>query len=176
MAPKASTLYSLDLLTPDEASNPIVYRTALAVAAAWRQIGLDVTLDAVPAATYVSRLGNGQFVAAVVDFEVGLDPDLGPLLLSSQIGSGGSNVSGIEDRTLDQLLLTARKTVDPTDRQTAVSAVEKYVSANQPLLSLAFRDYDLVLSKRVQNVSGTEISDPSSRYWDVIDWRLASDG
>jgi ABC-type transport system substrate-binding protein len=115
-------------------------------------------------------------VAAVVDFEVGLDPDLGPLLLSSQIGSGGSNVSGIEDRTLDQLLLTARKTVDPTDRQTAVSAVETYVSANQPLLSLAFRDYDLVLSKRVQNVSGTEISDPSSRYWDVIDWRLASDG
>jgi peptide/nickel transport system substrate-binding protein len=175
-APKASASYSLDLLTPDEASNPIAYRTALQVAADWGAIGLDVTLDAVPAATYVGRLGSGQFAAAVVDFEVGLDPDLGPLLLSSQVGSGGSNVSGIQDATLDQLLLTARKTIDPADRQTAISAVEKYVSTNVPILSLAFRDYDLVVSRRVQSVSGTQISDPSSRYWDVIDWRLASDG
>jgi peptide/nickel transport system substrate-binding protein len=175
-APKASAAYSLDLLTPDEASNPIAYRTALQVAADWRAIGLDVSLDAVPAATYVSRLGSGQFAAAVVDFEVGLDPDLGPLLLSSQVGSGGSNISGIQDATLDQLLLTARKAIDPVDRQTAISAVEKYVSTNEPILPLAFRDFDLVVSKRVQNVSGTEISDPSSRYWDVIDWRLASDG
>ena len=168
--------YSLDLLTPDEASNPIVYRAAVEVAADWRAIGLDVTLDAVPAATYIGRLGSGQFAAAVVDFEVGLDPDLGPLLLSSQVGSGGSNVSGIQDPALDQLLLTARKTIDPADRQTAISAVEKYVSTAEPILSLAFRDYDFVVSKRVQNVSGTQISDPSSRYWDVIDWRLASDG
>jgi peptide/nickel transport system substrate-binding protein len=176
MAPKASTAYSLDLLTPDEASNPIVYRAAVEVAADWRAIGLDVTLDAVPAATYIGRLGGGQFAAAVVDFEVGLDPDLGPLLLSSQVGSGGSNISGIQDPALDQLLLTARKTIDPADRQTAISAVEKYVSTAEPILSLAFRDYDFVVSKRVQNVSGTQISDPSSRYWDVIDWRLASDG
>ena len=151
MAPKSSAAYSLDLLAPDEASNPIVYRAAVKVAADWRAIGLDVALDAQPTATYLSRLGGGQFAAAVVDFEVGLDPDLGPLLLSSQVGSGGSNVSGIQDPALDQLLLTARKT-------------------------LVFRDYDFVVSKRVQNVSGTQISDPSSRYWDVIDWRLASDG
>jgi peptide/nickel transport system substrate-binding protein len=176
MAPKSTASYSLDLLTPDEASNPIVYRAAGQVAADWRAIGLDVTLDAEPAATYLSRLGGGQFAAAVVDFEVGLDPDLGPLLLSSQVGSGGSNVSGIQDPALDQLLLTARKTIDPVDRQTAVSAVEKYVSTTDPILPLVFRDYDFVVSKRLQNVSGTQISDPSSRYWDVIDWRLASDG
>jgi peptide/nickel transport system substrate-binding protein len=175
-APKASAAYSLDLLAPDEAANPIVYRAAVQAAASWRAIGLDVTLDAVPAGTYLGRLGSGQFVAAVVDFQVGLDPDLSPLLLSSQVGSGGSNVSGFEDKTLDQLLMTARKTIDPVDRQTAVSAVEKYVSTTVPILPLAFRDYDLVLSKRVQNVSGTQITDPSNRYWDVIDWRLASDG
>ncbi len=176
IAPKASGSYALDLLTPNEESNPIVYRTALQVAADWRAIGLDVTLNAVPAATYVSRLSSGVFAAAVVDFEVGLDPDLGPLLLSSQVGSGGSNVSGVQDAVLDQLLLTARKTIDQADRQTAISAVEKYVSTTEPILPLAFRDYDLVVSRRVQSVSGTQISRPSSRYWDVIDWRLASDG
>jgi ABC-type transport system substrate-binding protein len=174
-APKGSAPYTLDLLTPNEASNPVVYRTAVRVAADWRAIGLDVTLDAQPAATYRSRLDSGQFGAAIVNFDVGLDPDLGPLFLSSQVGSGGSNVSGIKDVTLDQLLLAARKAFDPADRKTATIAVEKYVSTIEPILPLVFRDYDLVVSGRVQNVSGIQIGDPSSRFWDVIDWRLAND-
>lgn len=174
-SPKGTALYTLDLLTPTEASNPIVYRTAVQVAADWRAIGLGVTLDPQPAATYRNRLDSGDFGAAIVNFDVGLDPDLGPLFLSSQIGSGGSNVSGIKDVTLDQLLLTARKAFDPTDRKTAMTAVEKYVSTIEPILPLVFRDYDLVVSGRVQNVAGIEIGDPSNRFWDVIDWRLAND-
>jgi len=176
VAPHASSTYGLRLLTPDEASNPIVHRVAVAVAAAWTAVGLAVTLQAVPAARYLQLLDTGDFDAAVVDFSVGLDPDLGPLLLSTQVGSGGSNVAGIQDRVLDQLLLGARKTLDPAARQAAVSAVEKYVSGSMPILPLAFQDYGFVLANRVRNVFGDDLADPSSRYWDVIDWRLASDG
>jgi len=39
---------------------------------------------------------------------------------------------------------------------------------------LAFREYDLVVSSRVYDAVSNDISDPSSRFWDVIDWRLAS--
>jgi ABC-type transport system substrate-binding protein len=174
-APKASGTYTMELLTLDEASNADVYRTAQFVASAWRAMGLTVQVDAVPFVTYMSRLNEGDFSAAIAAFEVGLDPDLGPLLLSSQIGSGGSNVSGLQDNTLDQLLLTVRKTTDLAARADAVSALEKYISTTLPILPLAFRDYDLVVSSRVYDLASNEISDPSGRFWDVIDWRLASD-
>jgi ABC-type transport system substrate-binding protein len=173
--PKATSVYTLDLLTLNEASNPMVYRTAQAVAASWRAIGLTVTIDAVPTANYVQRLTNGDFAAAVVDFEVGLDPDLGPLLLSSQIGSGGSNVAGLQDKILDPMLMDVRKTIDPATRPATISTLEKYISTTVPILPLVFRDYDLVVSSRVRNVTSNQISDASGRFWDVIDWRLSSD-
>jgi ABC-type transport system substrate-binding protein len=173
-APRASAAYTMELLTLDEASNAVVFRTAQEVATAWRAIGLTVQVDAVPPATYVERLNKGDFSSAIVAFEVGLDPDLGPLLLSSQVGSGGSNVSGLRDTSLDQLLLSVRKTTDPSARQSAVSALEKYISTTLPILPLAFRNYDLLVSGRMYNLTSNDISDPSGRFWDVIDWRLAS--
>src|ERR1035437_4695576 len=173
--PKGTAVYTMDLLTLNEASNPMVYRTAQAVAESWKAIGLTVTIDAVPTATYVQRLTNGDFAAAVVNFEVGLDPDLGPVLLSSQVGSGGSNVAGVQDKTLDPMLMDVRKTVVPADRKAAISTLEKYISTTIPILPLIFRDYNLVVSNRVRNVTSNEISDASGRFWDVVDWRLASD-
>ncbi len=170
-----SAAYALELLTPSKSANPLLYSTAQFVADSWKAIGLAVTLDPVPIATYLSRLDQGDFTAAVVDFDVGLEPDLSPLLLSSQIGSGGSNVSGVQDTTLDQLLLTARKTVDPAARPAALNALEQYLSTTVPILPLAYREYDLVVSSHVQKLLSNDISDPSGRYWDVIDWRLASD-
>jgi peptide/nickel transport system substrate-binding protein len=170
-----SAAYVMELLTTNEASNPLLYATAQYVADSWRAIGLIVTIDAVPVATYLDRLDRGDFDSAIVDFDVGLEPDVSPLLLSSQVGSGGSNVSGVQDPILDQLLNTARKTVDPAQRPAALSALEQYLATTVPILPLAFREYDLVVTDHVQKLVSNEIADPSARYWDVIDWRLAND-
>ncbi len=121
-------------------------------------------------------LTSGDFDAAVVDYQLGLDPDVSPLLLSSQAAPAGSNLSGVTDTTLDQLLTAVRTTSDPAARQTAISALEKYVSTNVLMLPICFADYEFVVSDRVQGISTNEIADPSGRYWDVLDWRLASDG
>jgi peptide/nickel transport system substrate-binding protein len=176
MLPKATSVYTFTLLAPDEATNPVANRAAVHVVEDWRALGLDVTLDAQPAAEYTQMLSKGLFSAAVVDFRVGLDPDLSPLLLSSQVVSGGSNVSGYQDQALDKLLIAARNAVTPEARQAAVAAVLQYVSANAPILPLCFRDYLFVVSDALQGLRTSQIGDASSRYWDVIDWRLASDG
>ena len=173
--PKATTPYQLKLLSPDEATNPVLYRTAVEVATDWRAIGLDVALVVAQSQEYRQQLAAGKFSAAVVDFELGLDPDLSPILQSSQ-ASGGSNVSGVQDTNLDHLLQVAQQATSDTARKTAISAVEKYVSANLSILSLCFTDYDFVISNRVRGLDSNNIADPSGRYWDVIDWRLASDG
>jgi ABC-type transport system substrate-binding protein len=174
--PKATTPDELSLLTPDEVTNPVLYRTAVAIASDWRAIGLAVTLDVATSQDYLQKLSDGKFSAAVVDFALGLDPDLSPILHSSQAQTGGSNVSGVQDTTLDHLLQVAQQATSQDDRRVAVSDVEKYVSANLPILSLCFSNYNFVVGSRVQGLDSNDIGDPSGRYWDVIDWRLASDG
>ena len=67
--------------------------------------------------------GHRDFQVAVADVMVGLDPDLYPLLASSQTLTGGSNVMGVQDPALDALLAAARApgTDDARTRRTARS-------------------------------------------------------
>lgn len=174
--PHGTSPYTIRLLTLDEASNPIVYRIAQQVAMDWRALGLNVALQPVAAATYTQRLQGADFDAAIVDYRLGLDPDVSSLFLSTQVAPAGSNLTGVQDQGLDRLLTNVRTTTDPTDRQAAVSALEKYVTTNVLMLTICFVDYEFVVSDRVQGLSPNEIADPSNRYWDVLDWRLASDG
>jgi peptide/nickel transport system substrate-binding protein len=175
-APGATSPYALRLLSPDKATDPIAYRVAQKVVGEWRTIGLTVTWQAPGASDYLAQITNGDFDAAVVDYHLGLDPDVSGLLLSNQVAPDGSNLSGIADKTLDGLLTAVRTTSDPAARRTAVSALEKYVSTNVLMLPVCFADYEFVLSGRLAGVSTDQIADPSGRFWDVLDWRLASDG
>jgi peptide/nickel transport system substrate-binding protein len=174
--PNAKSHYAIKLLCPDETANPVAYQIAVEVAGEWNGLGLAVSLQPLDAADYTQNLSSGDFDAAVVDYQLGLDPDVSPLLLSSQAAPAGSNLSGVTNTSLDQLLTAVRTTSDPNARQTAISALEKYVSTNVLMLPICFADYEFVISDRVTGVSTNEIADPSDRYWDVLDWRLASDG
>ena len=175
-APNGKSHYAIKLLSPNQATNPVAFRIAGQVVAAWQGLGLDVTLQTFGAADYTQHLTAGDFDAAVVDYQLGLDPDVSPLLLSTQVSPNGANLSGVSDTSLDKLLTTARTTSDAGARRTAVSAVEKYISANVLMLPICFADYEFVVSARVLGLSANEIADPSGRFWDVLDWRLASDG
>jgi peptide/nickel transport system substrate-binding protein len=174
--PKHEGDYSIKLLAPQESVNPMLYRAAVAVVSDWRAFNIDAELEAVPAGDYMSRLRSGDFTAAVAEFALGLDPDLTPVLSSGQSKVGGANISGYQDSSLDRLLATVRTTTDPNTRMKAVSAVEKHLDSTVPILPLAFRDYQFVVSSRVRDLAPNHLADPSGRYWDVIDWRLASGG
>jgi len=108
-APGASEVYTIELISPDEDSNPVAWAMAGAVAEDWRALGLTVDVVGLPAAELGARLQDGAFAAALLDVAVGLDPDLYPLMASTQTISGGSNVSGLQDATLDAKLLAARR-------------------------------------------------------------------
>ncbi len=95
--PGAKAPLAIEILSPTEASNPGLYRAAEAVVRDWTAIGLTVTHVALPPAEFVTdRLSSGKFQAAVADLRIGLDPDLYPLLASSQTLTGGSNVMGVQ--------------------------------------------------------------------------------
>jgi peptide/nickel transport system substrate-binding protein len=176
MLPRASQAYVIRLLTLDESANPTLYRVAQQVTSDWRALGLQVALVPASVEDYRRALQNGQFQAAVVEYRLGLDPDLSALLLSSQIAPAGANLSGISDTALDRLLKAARTTVETKSRQAAVSELEGYVTSNVLMLPVCFTDYVFAVSDRLSGRTETQMADPSDRYWDVLDWRLASDG
>jgi ABC-type transport system substrate-binding protein len=170
----ASAPVQLSIVSPDAASNPVAFGIAEAVAASWRSIGLDARHQALPAASLLAdRIEPGQFEAAVLPLVVGLDPDLYPLLASTQTRTGGANIAGLQDAALDKLLEAARAPGTDADRLAAYRALEQRLAASEYILPLAFRDDVVVVRDTVQDVVPRPIGDPGDRFWDVLAWRLA---
>ena len=107
--PKAAKPLTLEVLSPTQGTNPGLFAAAEGVVRDWTALGFAVTHVALPPGEFVTdRLATGTFQVAVADVTVGLDPDLYPLLASSQTLTGGSNVMGVQDPALDALLAAAR--------------------------------------------------------------------
>ena len=173
--PKAKKPLAIELLSPDEASNPAAFGAATAVARDWKAIGLTVThVPLAPGGFVTERLATGKFTAAVGDVTVGLDPDLYPLLASSQTLTGGSNVIGLQDQALDALLVAARASGTEATRVAAYSALQKQLAKGRYLLPLAFADESIVASDALQGPVVRQVADPADRFWDVLTWRLAA--
>jgi peptide/nickel transport system substrate-binding protein len=173
--PKAAKPLTIELLSPDEASNPAAYQAAVDVTDDWAALGLRVVHRALPPGEFSSgRLATGEFTAAVGDVTVGLDPDLYPLLASSQTLSGGSNIIGLQDPKLDGLLIKARGPNTDQARRAAYSALQVQLGKGRYLLPLAFADESVVVRDTVSGPVVRQVADPADRFWDVLTWRLAA--
>jgi peptide/nickel transport system substrate-binding protein len=174
--PNAKQPLKLEIVSPTQGTNPGLFAAAEAVVRDWTALGFKVTHVPLPPAEFVTdRLATGTFQAAVVDVTVGLDPDLYPLLASSQTLTGGSNVMGVQDPALDALLIKARAPGTEATRKAAYSALQKQLAKGRYLLPLAFADEVVVAHDTLEGPVLRQASDPSDRFWDVLTWRLAVD-
>ena len=171
----ATTPLRLHLVGPDEAVNPTVHATGEAVAEAWRDIGLDVVHEGLDAVTLGERLRSGDFDVAVIAINVGLDPDLYPLLASSQTTGARTNVLGLQDPALDVLLVAARAPGTLEVRKAAYAALQVRLAATTYLLPLAFRDETALVRDTLTGATIRSVGDAGGRFWDVLTWRLADD-
>lgn len=168
--PGAKSPLELTLLAPERTANPVAFEAAAMVAASWTSLGLATTVEAVPPADFVAKLRAGEFVAAVVDVNMGLDPDPYPILGSTQVREGGSNVAGFQNATLDAALLAARAPGTITNRRKAYRSLQELLGTLQPMATLFFRDSVLVAGADLAGPSPRPISDPAGRFWDMVRW------
>jgi ABC-type transport system substrate-binding protein len=173
-APSGANPYKLEVLSVPPSANPRLAKVADWVRAAWEDFGFAVEDVEVRPGELGTRLREGEFTAAVVDIGQGLEPDLYPLLATTQVGAMGSNLAGYQDVTLDPLLEAARKPGTPEERMTAWKALLAALATRQPLLPLAWNDESMVV-RGVDGMTPRLISDTGDRYWDVLAWRLAAD-
>jgi ABC-type transport system substrate-binding protein len=174
VAPGGKAPYELEVLSVPSSANPRLAAVADAVRSAWRKFGFNVKAVTLKAADVASRLRDGTFTAAVVDIAEGMEPDLYPLLATTQVQSTGSNLAGYQDPTLDPLLEAARAPGTPEERVTAWKALLAGLATRAPILPLAWID-EIMLARGLEGVTPRLIVDTGDRYWDVLAWRLAAD-
>jgi peptide/nickel transport system substrate-binding protein len=173
-APKAKTPYALEVLTVPASASPRLAAVAAFVREAWVKLGFKATLVDLPAADLATRLRAGDYTAAVVDISTGLEPDLYPLLASSQIRASGMNLGGYQDPALDNLLEAARAPGSQEARTAAWKALLAGVSARMPILPLVWAD-EVFLERGLEGPAPRLIVEPGDRFGDVLAWRLAAD-
>ena len=164
----------IQVVTVEEATNPELYAAAERVVAAWKDLGIKATLKAYPPVEFVDgQLRSGEFDAAVVEMDLGLDPDLTALLDSSQAARGGSNLAGYQSAKMDGLLSAARTAIDPTVRKAKFKDLQAELLERLPFLSLYLEDRVELADDRLQGPTPRQVSSASDRFWDVLTWRLA---
>ncbi len=173
--PKGATEpITIEIISPLAEANPTAFAIADAVAADWQAIGLSVERTGLPGAEFVGgRLQVGEFDAAVTGTTIGLDPDLYPLLASTQATFSGANVSGLQDRALDELLVKARAPGSNDARKTAYVALQSKLAVGTYVLPVAFADLVAVVRNTLSGPSPRSVGGPGDRFWDVLTWRLA---
>ena len=166
---------TIELLSPQADANPAAYAIANAVAAAWTSIGLGVDHTSLAGAQFVGEhLQTGDFSVAVTGTTIGLDPDLYPLLASSQTTLHGSNYSGLQDAGLDVLLVRARAPGPDEARLAAYAALQVKLAAGTYVLPVAFADVVVVVRDTLTGPRPRPVGAPRDRFWDVLTWRLAA--
>ncbi|MEO8572228.1 MAG: peptide ABC transporter substrate-binding protein [Chloroflexota bacterium] len=167
---------TLELLVADRTASPVQFAIASQIAADWAALGVAVDiLERDPAILATDHIRTGDFDLALVQIAIGHDPDLYPLLASSQTRTGGANVIGLQDPALDPLLEAARAPGTDVARTAAYAALQTRLSGGTYFLPIAWPDEAIVLGSRVVGVERREVADRSERFGDVLTWRLADD-
>ncbi len=168
--PGAAKSLAVTILAPLRSVNPVAEAAATSVAGAWSAIGLAATVKELALPDFVRQLRAGDYAVAIVDVNMGLDPDPYPILASTQAREGGANMSGIQSATLDAALVAARAPGTMAARRRAYRSLQVLLGSLQPMPTLFFRDSVLVAGPGLAGPAPRPIADPGDRFWDVIRW------
>jgi len=100
----------------------------------WGRIGVQVKLEAMPMATYVPKMKNGEFGAALLGWgTMGADFGLRTLVGTADPAKGWGtwNWGGYSNKTVDGLVLTALSSTDPAKRDASA----------REAMTVALKDY-----------------------------------
>ncbi len=164
----------LEILTLPAQAFPQDAAVANQAASVWSSFGVPTSVIELDAAALTEHLATGDFDLAVLNVDVGIDPDLYPLFGSAAVLSGG-NVVGIQLKELDSLLNTARQPATLEVRKKALAAVQRWCAANNYLLPIRFQARELLIAPRLTGVAPLLVREPETHLRDVLSFRLAAE-
>lgn len=165
---KNSQELSFTLATAD---SPELVKTADAVATAWRQAGVKVTVQVYPIADLNTSVIRPRAYDAILFGEViGRSLDLFAFWHSSQRNDPGLNLALYANSQADTVLAQARATADRRERQRLFSQFAKIVEGDTPAVFLFAPEFIYAAPKHISGMQRGTMTVPSDRFLDVHEW------
>uniref|UniRef100_A0A7C5UWA3 Peptide ABC transporter substrate-binding protein n=1 Tax=candidate division CPR3 bacterium TaxID=2268181 RepID=A0A7C5UWA3_UNCC3 len=170
----------IDLTFQDE---PVRAAIAKAIAEAWKEIGVKVTLN--PVSYYVKieeeRIENALYQTVIPprDFttllfiqEAPLDPDRYSLYHSINIDYPGGNISGYKENKVDIDLEMGRSTMDKKVRKEIYDRFQRRLMGDLPLIFLFTPKLVYIVSNRVSGIDLSSLVNPEDRFDTISQWKI----
>ncbi|MDQ3408350.1 MAG: ABC transporter substrate-binding protein [Chloroflexota bacterium] len=171
--PGSSEPVTVELLVRDEQTAPLDRAVAELVAQDWRSIGLAVDIVPLrPEELVEEHLRPGLFDVALLEIDLGLEPDPSPLFTSAQAAAGGTNLAGYQSSLVDRLLEDVR-IADTAARPARVAALQVALLREMPIIPLVFPDEVFLVRGTLRGIEPRQVGEARDRYSDVLAWRLA---
>lgn len=153
--------------------DPGIAGIAFEIATQWSSLGFTVELDMVDYPTLLTRLDEGQFDVALVEFNLSpqADPDQFSLWHESQV-ENGQNYGGMKINRISYLLAQARRDHNGLHRKQYYADFQRTFTASAPAIILYNPLFIYATDPRLQGIQLDFISTSSDRFRTIKDWML----
>lgn len=139
----------------------------------WRLIGADVEVKVLSQSDlYQNVIRTREYEALLFGQASMLDPDPYSFWHSSQKNDPGINLAFFEDKRTDELLSSARESLDTTKRAELYREFQDVIRREQPAIFLFSPAYLSVVTDRVQGYTLRALNTPADRFCDITKWYI----
>jgi len=138
----------------------------------WEQLGVSVQINALSLTDLKPVIKNRAYDALLYGQALGAEADLYPFWYSSQKIDPGLNLSGYENKTVDQLLKDARETLDPAIKKQKYEQIQDIVIKDSPALFLYNPNYVYWVANKIAGINTEKIIDPTGRFSNITNWYI----
>jgi peptide/nickel transport system substrate-binding protein len=152
---------------------PFLRTAAEIIQAQWAAAGIRTTLKVVPAAEIQQSVIRPRAYQALLFGNIlSTGSDIYSFWHSSQRFQPGLNLALYENKTVDQLIESARKNFDVGARETALVKIQQQIHADKPALFLFSPNYLYASPNNLGGFTRPLISSPEDRLSSIQDWFL----
>lgn len=164
---------AITLLHPDDALHSAI---AQYIFENWSQLGIEVTLEALPYEKLVNeRLAARNYDAALVDMNLARSPDPDPYPFWHQSeAANGQNYTQWDSRTASEFLEQARINTDYEVRTRLYRNFQVIFAKELPALPLFYPVYSYAVDQQVLGVQMPPLFDTSDRFQTFPRWYLVT--
>lgn len=181
--PETQTFYRKDKqghileMTVVTAETPEYERVAKLVAGFWQEIGVKTNIRLVHPNDIVRlSLRHRDYDVLLYGLILGADPDQYPFWHSSQIEFPGLNLSRYVNRNVDELLVRARESTDPSVIAESYAKFQDILNTDRAAIFLYTPTYTYATNDNIFGISATPIFHPSDRLNGVTGWYVKTKG
>lgn len=143
------------------------------IAAQWRLLGIDFSVESTDALSYRNRLETGDFDAAIVTQRIGADRDLFRFWHPAQYGKG-SNYGAASHNEIAELIEIARGEIYAGRRALLYQQLQEVFAEQALAIPLAYPLLTYIASDSIEGIKLGFLSSPADRFRGIQHWRLST--